>query len=93
MYFSPSAGEAEETSPDIVNEDAMECKISSNSYKLTFVEGGQSTLYKKKSLPKARLVSKAFVKRGRRVDESLASKSLRESPLNSHQYMYVVLVT
>lgn len=48
----------------------MECKISSNSYKLTFVEGCQSIFYKKKSLPKARLVSKVFVKRGWRVDES-----------------------
>lgn len=64
VYFSPSAGDAEETSPDIVNEDAMECKISSNSYKLEFVEGGQSIFYKKRSLPKARVVSKSLVKRG-----------------------------
>jgi hypothetical protein len=51
--FSPT-GEPEET--DIVNEDAMECKISSNSYKLKFVGGGRSFFYRKKSLPKARQV-------------------------------------
>jgi hypothetical protein len=55
--FSPTTGEAEETSPDIVNEDAMEFKISSNSYKMKFVGGGRSFFYRKQSLPKARQVS------------------------------------
>ncbi|XP_028417065.1 paired amphipathic helix protein Sin3a-like [Dendronephthya gigantea] len=51
---SPSAGEGEEMPPDIVNEDGMECKISSNSYKLEFVAGGLNFFYRKKSLPRAR---------------------------------------
>ena len=63
-FFSPSTGGDDETPPDVVNEDTMECKISSNSYKLKFVEGGRHFFYKKKSLPKARQVGQIsfFVK-------------------------------
>ncbi|XP_046857434.1 paired amphipathic helix protein Sin3b-like isoform X2 [Xenia sp. Carnegie-2017] len=53
---SPSNIEGEETSADIVNEDTMECKISSNTYKLKFVRGGRSYFYRRRSLPKARKV-------------------------------------
>ena len=54
---SPLDGDGEEQSHDIVIEDSMECKISSNSYKMTFVGGGRSFFYRRKSLPKARDVS------------------------------------
>ena len=57
LSFSPTTGEmGEEILPDIVNEDAMECTISSNSYKLKFVGGGRSFFYRRKSLPKAKQV-------------------------------------
>lgn len=90
VYFSPSAGDAEETSPDIVNEDAMECKILSNSYKLKFVEGGQSIFYKKRSLPKARVVSKSLVKRGWKLMRVGKGKFAWEFSKLSLAYVYSV---
>ena len=63
VSFSPTtptaaaAGElGEDVFPDIVNEDAMECTMSYNSYKLKYVPGGHSFFYRRKSLPKARQV-------------------------------------
>ena len=56
-YVSPTRdGESDEQSHDVVIEDSLELKIPSNSYKMTFVCGGRSFFYRKKSLPKAREV-------------------------------------
>jgi len=50
---SPKVQQRESGFRDVINEEALECRFKTNSYKMTYIAGTENFMYRRKSLAKA----------------------------------------
>ena len=52
-FFSPKEKHRDAVFHDVINEEALECRFTTNSYKISYIAGTENFMYRMKSLTKA----------------------------------------